>query len=182
MSLSLFNRGSPCLNLQRENPLQDCPLSPQGTRGADREKQINREYTPFNNILWKLWDNCTCCIYEKFEWVLLLFRKEKVIDLPRSLNPHFLTMIVTLRFMRLEKLFIRVHVFRKESSCKPSKSGCTSMFHQFLASDIQCEGTVINNLYKARLILCQQYIADICWYEISEEYWLYHISLIWLWG
>lgn len=45
MPLSLLNRGSPCLNLERENPLLDCLLPPQAIRRADIEKQINREST-----------------------------------------------------------------------------------------------------------------------------------------
>lgn len=46
MPLSLLHRGSPCLNLERENPLLDCPLPTQAIRRADIEKQINRESTP----------------------------------------------------------------------------------------------------------------------------------------
>lgn len=79
-------------------------------------------------------------------------------------------MIVTLKFLELEKPFTRIHVFRKESSCKPSKPGCISMFHQVLASDTKCEGIVLSNLYEARLILYQQYTGEICSYEISEGY------------
>lgn len=49
------------------------------------------------------------------------------------------------------------------------------MFHQFLASDMKGKGTVISNLSGARLILCQQCIAEICSYEISKGYCVSHL-------
>lgn len=106
MPLSLLNKGSPYLNLQRENPLLDCPLSWQGIRATDREKQINTHYTHFTKYSVENSEATASVTFMRSMSEISYLEKIKLL-IYLELKPKFLTMIVTLKCMELEKTSIK---------------------------------------------------------------------------